>query len=146
MTEEMSQFATTLAGDNNLSQAAMQQMIDFHTEQMRAAQETVRLQAAEAVATQSNTWVEAAKNKWGDKVQDVAKNAADVLRRFGGEGLIEDLDATGFGNHPGLIEVFANIHKVVGEGKATQATSSTPARDKSSQNLGGLYPSMIEGK
>lgn len=56
------------------------------------------------------------REEWGDALfeRNVAL-AQRTVREFGGEELIEFLDATGLGNHPGLIKLFARVGHLLAE-------------------------------
>lgn len=56
------------------------------------------------------------REEWGDALfeRNVAL-AQRTVREFGGEELIEFLDATGLGNHPGLVKLFARVGHLLAE-------------------------------
>ena len=63
-------------------------------------------------------WVEAAKNDKEIGGEDYSKNvelAKRVVEKFADEKLIDELEVTGFGNHPELVRLFVRVGKHMAE-------------------------------
>jgi hypothetical protein len=63
-------------------------------------------------------WLDTLHQKWRGSDFDVNIQAAQKgVRAFGGDELADVLESSGLGNHPALVETFANIGKALGEDK-----------------------------
>ena len=59
-----------------------------------------------------------AKEFGGDKFDTTVKGAQLALRKFDADGkMVELLETSGFGDHPGVIKFLARIHAAMGEDK-----------------------------
>jgi hypothetical protein len=54
----------------------------------------------------------------GEKFKENIEIAHRAVKRFADEEFFKALDASGFGNHPGLVKVFARVGKLLAEDKA----------------------------
>lgn len=67
-----------------------------------------------------STWIEEIKSDSELGGEQFAKNvelAKRALEKFGTQKFIQDLDATGYGNHPELVRIFSRIGKLIAEDK-----------------------------
>ena len=110
---EVEKFST-LAKEINLSQDNAQKVMDFMTGQI--AEEGK--QDKEALDGAMKEWVDSLKNDkdfGGDNYDQNLGFAKKALNQFGDESLVEDLNATGFANNPGLVKMLCAIGKAVSE-------------------------------
>ena len=95
------------------SQEQAQKAIDLHIKGMQEQQE-IFLQ-------ERKNWVneiKADKEFGGDKFDTTVKGAQLALRKFDADGkMVELLETSGFGDHPGVIKFLARIHAAMGEDK-----------------------------
>jgi hypothetical protein len=114
------------------------------------ANKLVALQA-ELVAGQSQQWskqvetwvtsVKADKELGGVGLNGTLSNATRALNQFGTPELKAALDATGMGNHPELVRVFARVGKAMAEdGHVPAGTASNQKRSAAEI----LYPSQTK--
>ena len=95
------------------TQEQAQKAIDLHIKGMQEQQE-IFLQ-------ERKNWVneiKADKEFGGDKFDTTVKGAQLALRKFDADGkMVELLETSGFGDHPGVIKFLARIHAAMGEDK-----------------------------
>ncbi len=105
-----------LAKELNLTQEQAQKLIDFQSEYIAAATKT----AQSMWDTLQSDWVKAAKSDkeiGGQAFNENVGHAAKAIKQFGTPELKAALDATGVGNHPEFIRVFAKIGRAISEDK-----------------------------
>lgn len=74
----------------------------------------------------------------GEKFNENVELAHRALKQFGSENFIKEIDATGYGNHPELVRVFARIGKMMSESKMViPGTQSGGTREMSDVFYGG---------
>lgn len=121
--DQWAQFAP-LARDMNLSQAGVQKLIDF---------EVVRVQQQhDQWAATTSSW----RDEWRADPELGGRNSAKTLasaqaalRKFGDPSLTSFLDQ-GYGNHPALVRLFANIGKAFAEPEPTGGAPAVTPRPK----------------
>ena len=95
------------------TQEQAQKAIDLHVANLKAQQE--------AFITTRKEWVDelkADKEFGGDKFDTTVKGAQLALRKFDADGkMVELLETSGFGDHPGVIKFLARIHAALSEDK-----------------------------
>lgn len=136
--EEISLYAKEKGLTNDQAQEVLNRDSDtvskFHEAQLKAY---------EAMTEQ---WrAEAAKDKeiGGEALPQHLEGAKRVVERFAPEGFMQELDSTGYGNHPLLIKFLSRISKAMGEDRmhipGEQGGDSSTALQR-------MYPSMSEKK
>lgn len=112
-----------IAKELNLTNEQAQKLVDLYgtrlTQQVEAQQQ--------AWQKQLDTWVSEVKSdkEIGGKAFDQnVDHAKAALTKFGTPELKQALDATGFGNHPELVRVFARIGKTMAEDNFVQANAA----------------------
>jgi uncharacterized protein (DUF4415 family) len=119
-----------LAKELGLTQEAAQKLIDFQSEYALHAQKT-----EQAAWDQMQTdWVNAAKTDkeiGGPAFNENVGYASKAIKQFGTAELKAAMDATGVGNHPEFIRVFAKIGKAMSEDKFLVSNAEVPASPKS---------------
>lgn len=118
----------TLAPKLGLKSEGAQQLVDLFLQ--------TQAQQSEAAATQreqqSKGWIEAVKadkELGGGNLNATTKIASDAVRAFGGDELIQVLNATGLGNHPALVRAFYRAGKQLQE-DSIAGTSGGPGGQK----------------
>jgi hypothetical protein len=125
----MDQFLP-VAKELNLTQEQAQKLVDMQTayvQHMTKANE-------ESWNTTMTDWVKSAKADQeigGLKFNESVQQAAKALKQFGTPELRAALDATGVGNHPEFIRVFAKIGKAISEDKFHVSNAQAPSSPKS---------------
>ena len=93
------------------TQEQAQKAIDLYIKSMQEQQELF--------LQERKNWVneiKADKEFGGDKFDSTVKGAQLALRKFDGDGqMIQLLETSGFGDHPGVIKFLARIHAAMGE-------------------------------
>ena len=80
-----------------------------------------------------NQWaneVRADKELGGDKLPEVLAGANKVLAEFGSAELIKVLKDSGLGNHPEVVRVFHNVHKLISQDSVAQAIGQASSAGK----------------
>ena len=77
----------------------------------------------------------AMRKEFGNAFEEKLSMAQDVVKKFGGDELVQVLNETGLGNSPEVIRAFANIAKVISNdevigGGGRQTFMSSPAESK----------------
>lgn len=126
LTDEHVKKIEAFAKDKGLSQEVAKEVLEMQHELLRQQKES----ATEALEEVKETWKsEASKDKelGGERFEKNVELAKRAVERFGTEKFMDDLDHTGFGNHPELLRVFYRIGKAMGDGDfvrpGTQAKS-----------------------
>ena len=95
------------------TQEQAQAAIDLHIANQTEQQE-VFLQTRKEWVNE----IKADKEFGGDKFDTTVKGAQLALRKFDADGkMVELLETSGFGDHPGVIKFLARIHQAMGEDK-----------------------------
>lgn len=126
-----------IARELNLSNEQAQKLADLYSKR-----------TTELVQKQQETWKETTA-KWVDDVKadkeiggqnlDVSvRHAQAALTKFGTPELRAQMDATGMGNHPELVRVFARIGKAMAEDTFVQSSRDGTQVDPAKK----LFPSM----
>lgn len=116
-----------IARELNLTNEQAQKLVDLYGTRMT---QTVEAQQA-AWQKQLETWVSDIKSdkEIGGKAFDQQVNyAKSAITKFGTDELKQALDATGFGNHPELVRVFARIGKAMAEDTFVQSNAASGKR------------------
>lgn len=146
--ESLGKF-TEFAKTNNLSQAAAQQLMDFHTAQIAA----VTKSPADAVATMRADWRSAVLSDTtlasnGDLRPEVRANISRAIDSLGpelGGKFREAMNLTGVGDHPAFVSAFNAFAKRLSEGKPVTAGSPAQVRNPAKPNGTGanaLFPGL----
>lgn len=97
-------------------------------------------------AQQTAQWAEqikADKELGGEKFSATVTSARTALDRFASPEFKRMLNETGYGNHPELVRLFANIGKAMREdGRMAQQAGAPPAKEKTMAEL--FYPNMAK--
>lgn len=100
------------AREQGLSQEQAQKVMERDNAVLASFADRQKALAEEA----RNTWAEAAKTDkeiGGDNFVKSAEMARRVLDRFGSEEFKQQLNETGFGNHPELIRILSRVGKLL---------------------------------
>lgn len=119
-----------VAKELGLSQEQAQKLVDFQSQYVAHAQKAQQ----EAWDTMQADWVKAAKSDkeiGGPAFNDTVGFASKAIAKFGTPELKAALDATGVGNHPEFIRVFAKIGKAMSEDKFHVSNAEAPATPQS---------------
>lgn len=119
-----------IAKDLNLTQEQAQKLVDFQSELVQQAATAEH----EAWNTLLADWVKGAKadKEIGGAGFDAAvAHAGRAIKAFGTTELKAALDATGVGNHPEFIRVFARIGKAISEDKLHFGNADAGSEPKS---------------
>tara|TARA_R110000765_G_scaffold51611_1_gene104090 strand:+ start:245 stop:1102 length:858 start_codon:yes stop_codon:yes gene_type:complete len=109
---EMVNKFRSVAHEAGLSGKQAEQLYEWYT-----ANNAEQFEQAVSNAETSLTESEAAMRKeWGKAYDQKMEQALRAVRQFGGEPLVEELNATGLGNNPNLIKAFALAgEKIMGD-------------------------------
>lgn len=119
-----------LAKKLNLTQEQAQELVDFQASQVAHGQKA----SQEAWDTMQADWIKAAKTDkeiGGPAFNEHVGYAAKAIKQFGTPELKAALDATGVGNHPEFIRVFAKVGKAMSEDKFHIGGAEAPSTPKS---------------
>lgn len=119
-----------IAKELNLTQDQAQKLVDFQSE---LVQQSVKAEH-EAWDTLLADWVKGAKADieiGGLGFNDAVAHAGRAIKVFGTPELKAALDATGVGNHPEFIRVFARIGKAISEDKLHFGNAGAATEPKS---------------
>jgi len=119
-----------------LEKEDMQKVVDFAKDKklsVEATKEILKLQndkLEKNIASYDNQikerdqkWVKEIQNDkdfGGDSYKETVQVARDVIKQYGDEGFIKDLDDSGYGNSPGLIRLLCRIGKEFQSDKLTK--------------------------
>jgi len=102
----------TLAKERGLSQEQAQELLDREHQVLASYAEGQKATLTKTM----NAWVEELKGDkevGGEKFKESSELAKRVIRRFGTEAFLKDLNESGFGNHPELVRTFVRIGKAM---------------------------------
>lgn len=71
----------------------------------------------------------------GKALKEHAELAKRVVKTFGSESLFDELDKTGFGNHPEVIKLFSRVGKLLSEDDFVHPDGKTTVREKSMEDV-----------
>lgn len=126
-----------IAKELKLTNEQAQKLADIHTKRM---QETERANAEQWKQTTAK-WVDdvkADKEIGGANLDTSVRHAQAALNKFGTPELRAQMDATGMGNHPELVRVFARIGKAMAEDNFIQSGKDGVVGDPAKR----MFPSM----
>lgn len=126
-----------IAKELKLTNEQAQKLADIHTKRM---QETERANAEQWKQTTAN-WVndiKADKEIGGQNLDTSVRHAQAALAKFGTPELKAQMDATGMGNHPELVRVFARIGKAMAEDNFIQSGKDGVVGDPAKR----MFPTM----
>lgn len=126
-----------IAKELKLTNEQAQKLADIHTKRM---QETERANAEQWKQTTAN-WVndiKADKEIGGANMDASVRHAQTALAKFGTPELKAQMDATGMGNHPELVRVFARIGKAMAEDNFIQSGKDGVVGDPAKR----MFPTM----
>lgn len=126
-----------IARELNLSNEQAQKLADVYSKRM-----------AEVAQKQQESWkettakwvddVKADKEIGGQNLDTSVRHAQAALTKFGTPELRAQMDATGMGNHPELVRVFARIGKAMAEDSFVQSSRDGAQADPAKK----MFPSM----
>lgn len=99
---------------HNLSQEAVQEIVDLYAGQRKAETEA----ASTAIKTQADAWgkdLAAHPDLGGKNLAETTRVALSAMSRFGSDDLRFLLNGTGLGNHPVVVEFFHKVGKAMAE-------------------------------
>jgi len=107
-----------LAKDMGLTQENAQKLVDLGFKLAGSNTEALQGSQQETWTKQRETWVNELKNDkefGGENFNANIEQAKLALRRFGDDSIRGFLESTGFGDHAGLVKMFAKIARETGE-------------------------------
>ena len=141
--EALSSFKD-LAKDMELSQEQAQQLVDLQTKM--AIQEAK--QRDEEFNDSLAEMLEAAKTDkdiGGDKFETKVASAMLAIETFGDQNVIDALDYSGLGNHPGILKMLSAVGELVQEDRIHGSAGAKTNEITTEQQLADeLYPSMAK--
>lgn len=129
---------TNLAKEQKLTNEQAQKLLEKESLTVKSFLEAQQQQQQE----QRNAWAESAKADkeiGGEQLQTNVNLAQQALKKFGSEALWKELEATGYGNHPEVIRVFAKIGKALNPQPLVTAGTQAAPQKKSLADV--FYPS-----
>lgn len=114
----------TYAKEKGMTQEQAQQL--FERETFAVSEYASKLDSE--FEAQKSQWIEAVKKDpeiGGDHFQQNVELAHRALERFGAPSFVKELDASGYGNHPELVRVFARIGKALSEDRFIDPGANT---------------------
>lgn len=133
-TETLGKF-TELAKGLDLTQEDAQKVMDLAVENMANAQKIQE----QAWLKQREEWakdIKADKDFGGEKFNETMERAKRSIANFFGEDVLTFLDATGYGDHPGLLKGLAKIDMAVGEDKIVDGKPSEQMKSQAERLYG----------
>jgi hypothetical protein len=130
---------TSFAKEHGLSNAQAQKLLERDAALVEAAVKSQQEHHDQMVAE----WKKAAsedKELGGQAFAENLETAHRALKAFASDELLEFLDATGLGNHPGMIRVFNRIGKAMAEDKFVHSKSTGSSARKDPAKV--LYGNM----
>jgi hypothetical protein len=134
---------TDVAKSLNLSQEGAQQLMNLHTDMLKAASETDRQSWVRTI----DTWEKEIMNdpqiggeKWPETQATIQKVLFTPTSPFYTPGLIEMLNVTGFGSCPAGVRSYAKLCEALSEGRAVSA--SPPGQSAPRSAAQALYPNL----
>lgn len=86
------------------------------------------MEAHAAVVAEWATQVQDDKEIGGTRFKESVETARAAIKQFADPSVLEQLDATGLGNHPGVVKMFYRIGKALGEDKHVPPGNPTHQR------------------
>lgn len=108
--ESVVEDITAIAKEQGLSNDQAQKMLDMQSEALSQYSQTLSQQFNEQVTTWGEE-IKADKELGGDNLTASAEYAKRAVTEFAGEEFLQELDTTGYGNHPKLFKMLVNIGK-----------------------------------
>lgn len=133
----------TFARDLGLDQANAQKLVERDSRLLgEFAQhiDATRKSAWDAQVAKWNAETQADPELGGDKFADTKFQADKALRAFATPEFLKALNESGFGNHPGLVRVFAKIGRTLSEDQFTTKGDPSPAVATDPAKI--MFPSM----
>jgi hypothetical protein len=127
------------ARENGLSQEAAQAMLD---REVGASQEAQRARE-QAIATEQQKWrdtVQSDKEIGGDRFAESTQLARKVIHKYGSDELIQELNDSGYGDHPELVRLLVRIGREMSDDTLLTGKISSPvdSQPKSAEEI--MYP------
>lgn len=134
LNQQMADEFKAIAKEANLSPDAANKVAALYAKQVQASQE-----AYVKLAEQWQQAVQNDKDIGGEKLQENLGKVREMLDKFG-PGLREELGATPYGNHPGLIKFLVNVSKAMSEDGFQRGAPKAASNETDLARA--LYPSM----
>lgn len=132
--EEIAAFAKAQGFSNETAQAVLER----ESSAIKAYNESQQAILKEMVEVKWVEQVKADKEIGGEKFRENVELAHRALAHFGSEDFKNELNRTGFGNHPELVRVFAKVGRMMANDQAVKPGVQT-SQKKSTEDL--FYPS-----
>jgi len=133
--ERIAQFAK----EQGLSKEAAQKLVDDENSAMGAFLETLQNEHRQATE-QWREDVKSDKEIGGDNYKRSVEYAKRAVKKYGTDKLMEDLDSTGYGNHPEVVRVFARIGKAMEEADEVKSGQNSRGEKSVAEQF---YPSNV---
>jgi len=128
--EEIAAFAKAQGFSNETAQA----VLDRESGALNAYHESQQAMLKELTEVKWVEQVKADKEIGGEKFRENVELAHRALAHFGSEDFKNELNRTGFGNHPELVRVFARVGKLIANDQAVRPGVQTTQK-KSAEDL-----------
>lgn len=131
---------SSLAKEKNLTQDQAQLILERESDAVKTFNEAQQ----NALKERRETWrtqATADKEIGGDALPKNVELAHRALKHFGGDALMQELETTGYGNHPEVVRVFARIGKAMGEDKFVAGGSAVTAKKSMAETF---YPTTTK--
>lgn len=121
--DKVEAFAKAQGLSSEQAQALLERESESHASFVAEAEQTMEKTKA--------AWLEEVKADpviGGENLNRSAELAKRVVKRFGSEQFIADLNKTGFGNHPGLVHFCFNVGNAMSEDQIVMGGAKTPTK------------------
>lgn len=126
-----------IAKELNLSNEQAQKLADIYSKRMSESAQQQQEQWKNTTAKWADD-VRADKEIGGQNFDVSVRHAQAALNKFGSPELKAQMDATGMGNHPELVRVFARIGKAMAEDTFVQSSKDGVQADPAKR----MFPTM----
>ncbi len=107
---EISQKLKAVAHENGMTPKAVEALVEFHVKQQQ-----------EDITSTRETWRTQVFAKYGNDLPKELEYAQKAIQEFGGDEIRKELDQTGLGDHPMVIDLFAKLGRSMMEDKMPHA-------------------------
>lgn len=142
--DAMKAFAELLSGDTPVQDRA-QNLLNMHAEAVKAAVQAATEASSKAWSDTNDQWIKDVKSDaviGGTNLESTRQTIAKAIDSLGAEGakaFREGLNATGAGNHPGIIKGLLTLAKAMTE-SSSNPTGNPPNRPANIAQA--FYPNM----
>ena len=139
--EDVAELFVQTARELKLPKDAAQKMLEVGVKHAEAVMQSVEETNQAVFQELKKEWLESVKKDpeyGGQKFDETVKRASRVLKKYGSEALLEDLQTFGFTFNGELIKFLARMDKELGEHRLVEGDAGDKGRGKSLEEL--FYP------